>query len=268
MSIKAELGNYNAEELQKYLAKELEERALKDDKAYKEFIEFISSFRSSRYSARNQLLLYLQAADKGYLPVFGTFDEWKDRQTSIKADEKGLTICRPIFSDVYYTQELVPSPSGEMVPERLVKFTLSKEKIKELEEGVKNGTVRKETELTSFCYVDSVFSMSQTTMQEQDRIEYLQRYNATNTSDENVELYGKLVAIAAALGRTVEERDIKDESLGWVECIGDKIAIKKDMPVDSKCSVLTHEIGHTILHIRGLTPKAALTAKMGLGRKI
>lgn len=250
MSIKAELGNYNAEELQKYLAKELEERALKDDKAYKEFIEFISSFRSSRYSARNQLLLYLQAADKGYLPVFGTFDEWKDRQTSIKAGEKGLTICRPIFSDVYYTQELVPSPSGEMVPERLIKFTLSKEKIKELEEGVKNGTVRKETELTSFCYVDSVFSMSQTTMQEQDRIEYLQRYNATNTSDENVELYGKLVAIAAALGRNVEERDIKDESLGWVECIGDKIAIKKDMPVDSKCSVLAHEIGHTILHIR------------------
>jgi len=252
-SLKAQLGKYNAEDLQKYLAKELGERALKDDKAYKEFIEFMASFRSSRYSVRNQLLLYIQAADKDYLPIFGTFDEWKEKKTSIKAGEKGLTICRPIFSDVYYTGELVLSPSGKMVPERLVKFTLSKEKIEELEEGVKNGTVRKETELTSFCYVDSIFSMSQTTMKEQDRIEYLQRYNAINTSEENVELYGKLVSIAAALGRNVEEIDIKDESLGWVERIGDKIAIKKDMPVDSKCSVLAHEIGHHVLHIRNAT---------------
>lgn len=249
MSIKAELGNYNAEELGKYLSKELEERALKDDKAYKEFIEFISSFRSSRYSQRNQLLLYIQAAEQGFLPVFGTFDEWKSKETSIKSGEHGLTICKPIIGDVYYVNV---NEDGKDVEHRYIKWKCTKEFIDELEQRITAGdkNVKKEKEVTGFTYIDSVFSMSQTTMQEQDRIEYLQRYNATNTSDENVELYGKLVAIAAALGRNVEEIDIKDESLGWVERIGEKIAIKKDMPVDSKCSVLTHEIGHTILHIR------------------
>ena len=251
MSIKAQLGNYNAEELSKFLAKELEESALKGEKEYKEFMQFIAGFRSSRYSPRNQLLLYIQAMQQELLPVFGSFDEWKERNTSIKSGEKGLTICRPLFSDVYYDSEhFVLMPGGKFEPERQLKFTLSKEKIAELEEGVKNGTVRKETELTSFYYVDSVFSMSQTTMQEQDRIEYLQRYNATNTSEENTDLYGKLVGIAAALGRNVEERSIKDESLGWVEREGDKIVIKKEMPTDSKISVLAHEIGHTLLHIK------------------
>lgn len=250
MSIKAELGNYNAEELQKYLSKELEERALKDDKAYKEFIEFISSFRSCRYSQRNQLLLYIQAAEQGFLPVFGTFDEWKSKETSIKSGEHGLTICKPIIGDVYTVSRV--NEDGKEVKERYVKWKCNKDFIDDLEQRIAAGdkNVKKEKEVTGFTYIDSVFSMSQTTMQEQDRIEYLQRYNATNTSDENVELYGKLVDIAAALGRNVEEIDIKDESLGWVERIGDKIAIKKDMPVDSKCSVLTHEIGHTILHIR------------------
>lgn len=253
-NLKAQLGKYNAEELQKFLAKELEESALKSEKSYKEFIEFLAGFRSSRYSSRNQLMLYIQSAQQGLLPVFGTFDEWKERNTSIKSGEKGLTICRPLFSDVYYDlQELVPSPSGKMVPQRLLKFTLTPEKIAELEAGIKNGTVQKETELTSFYYVDSVFSMSQTTMQEQDRIEYLQRYNATNTSEENADLYAKLIDVSAALGRNVKERDIQDESLGWVERVGDEIAIKKDMPTDSKCSVLAHEIGHTLLHIRNDT---------------
>lgn len=253
-NLKAQLGKYNAEELQKFLSKELEESALKSEESYKQFIEFLAGFRSSRYSPRNQLMLYIQAAQQELLPVFGTFDEWKERNTSIKGGEKGLTICRPLFSDVYYDlQDLVPSPNGEMVPQRLLKFTLTPEKIKELEAGVKNGTVRKETELTSFIYTDSVFSMSQTTMREQDRIEYLQRYNAKNTSEENADLYAKLVDVAAALGRNVKERDIQDESLGWVERFGDEIAIKKDMPTDSKCSVLAHEIGHTLLHIRNAT---------------
>lgn len=250
MSIKAELGNYNAEELQKFLSKELEENALKNEKSYKEFIEFLAGFRSSRYSPRNQFLLYIQSVQQGLLPVFGSFDEWKERNTSIKSGEKGLTICRPIFSDVYYTEDV---KDGEKVETRHIKFLLTKEKIKELEARVKEGTARKETELTSFIYTDSVFSLSQTTMQEQDRIEYLQRYNAKNTSEENADLYSKLITVAASLGRNVEERDIKDESLGWVERVGDKIVIKKDMPTDSKVSVLAHEIGHTLLHIKNDT---------------
>lgn len=249
MSIKATLGNYSADELQKFLSKELEDRALKDQKAYREFIEFIASFRSSRYSQRNQLLLYIQATEQGFLPVFGTFDEWKNKGTSIKGGEKGLTICKPIIGDVYYEKV---DEDGTEVKHKYYKWKCSKEFIDKLEQRVAAGdkNVQKTQEVTGFTYIDSVFSMSQTTMQEQDRIEYLQRYNAKNTSEENAELYNKLIAIASALGRTVEERDIKDESLGWVEREGNKIVLKKDMPTDSKCSVLAHEIGHTLLHIR------------------
>lgn len=249
MSIKATLGNYSADELQKYLSKELEERALKDRKAYKEFIEFIASFRSSRYSPRNQFLLFVQATEQELLPVFGTYDEWKNKGTSIKGGEKGLTICKPIIGDVYY--EKVDEDSKE-VKHKYYKWKCSKEFIAQLEQRIAAGdkNVQKTQEVTGFTYIDSVFSMSQTTMQEEDRIEYLQRYNAKNTSEENAELYGKLVAIASALGRHVEERDIKDESLGWVERTGDKTVLKKGMPTDSKCSVLSHEIGHTLLHIK------------------
>jgi hypothetical protein len=250
-NIKSLLGKYNADELQKFISKELEENALKSEQAEKQFIEFLASFRSSRYSARNQLMLYIQAYLNEYVPIFGTFDEWKEKGTSIQPGTHGLTICRPIFSDVYYE---IREEDGKQIKDRHVKFALSKEEIDRLEDGVKQGTVIKETELTSFVYTDSAFSMSQTTMTEDQRIEYLQRYNALNTSTENAALYDKLKEISLAIGRPVEEQAIASEALGWVERSDEgKIVIKADMPVDAKVSVLTHEIGHKLLHIQNAT---------------
>ena len=101
-NIKSLLGKYNADELQKFISKELEENALKSEQAEKQFIEFLASFRSSRYSARNQLMLYIQAYLNEYVPIFGTFDEWKERVRRYNRERTVLTICRPIFSDVYY----------------------------------------------------------------------------------------------------------------------------------------------------------------------
>lgn len=244
-------GKYNADDLQKYLSKELEENALKNAQSEKEFLSFLASFRSRQYSVRNQLMLYIQAAQNDYMPIFGTFEEWKGKGTSIQPGTHGLTICRPVFTDVYYEEVNV---DGEMKKKRYVKFATTKEKLKELEEGVKAGTVEKATELTHFIYTDSVFSMSQTTMTEEQRIEYLQRYNAYNTSTENEALYEKLKVIAAELGRPVVERPIKGEELGWVErAENGTIVIKEDMPVDAKISVLAHEIGHKLLHIQNAT---------------
>lgn len=256
MSLKQELGNYNAEELSNFLTKELEEKALKDKQSYLEFLQFVSTFRSRQYSMRNQMLLYVQASEQGFLPVFGTFDEWKQKGTSIKSGEHGLTICRPVFGEVYYEKfETVGGKEHEL---RYYKWRTEKNKIDDLEKRIAEGdsTVRKVNEITTFIYTDSSFSLSQTTMPEQDRIEYLQRYNAENTSEENTELYAKLTEIAKVLGRNVVEKDIRDESLGWVEVKGSEIAIKKDMPIDSKCAVLTHEIGHTILHINNSTAES------------
>jgi hypothetical protein len=250
-NIKSILGKYNADELQKFISKELEENALKNEQSERQFIEFLASFKSSRYSARNQLMLYVQAYVNEYIPIFGTFDEWKEKGTSIQPGTHGLTICRPIFSDVYYKTREV---DGKQVKDRYVKFALNKEDIERLEAGIKEGTVTKEIELTSFVYTDSAFSMSQTTMTEEQRIEYLQRYNALNTSTENAALYDKLKEISSVLGRPVEEQPIMSEALGWVERSDDgKIVIKADMPIDAKVSVLAHEIGHKLLHIQNST---------------
>lgn len=226
MSIKAQLGNYNVDELQKYIAKELEENAIKTADQEKKFMEFLASFKSSRYSARNQFMLFIQSWQNEYLPIFGTWDEWKEKGTSVKQGEKGMTICRPIFSEVYYENV---ERDGKPVEIRYIKFMTPQAEQKRLEEAVKNGTARKENELTSFTYIDSAFSMSQTNMTEADRIEYLQRYNAANTSEENAELYEKLIEVAGALGRTVEEKDIKDESLGWVERL-EGVNLRADAP--------------------------------------
>lgn len=305
MSIKLELGNYKAEELQKYIAKELEENALKTNDQRLKFMEFLGSFSSSRYSAGNQLLLYIQASREQYTKVFGTFDEWRDKGTSIKKGEKAMTICRPIFTDTYVEKLL---GEGHTYETRHFKYMLPKKEIERLELAVKAGRARKEYLLSSFTFIDSAFSISQTTMEESDKIEYLQRYNAKNTSEENVDLYKKLVNISEAIGRKVEERDFQNSSIGWVERYeginilpdapedariqiraktqeivllegkrgklsneeyklkiakienkykrfskwteGAKIVIKKDMPIDSKVSVLAHEIGHKILHIQ------------------
>ena len=249
-NIKDMFGKYNADELGKYLSEQLEKTALKSEESKNEFMRFLASFKSDRYSARNQCMLYVQASVKEYMPIFGTYDEWKAKGTSIKKGEKGMTICRPIFSDVYYTK----AEEGQ-IPERHVKFALSEEKVKEYEELVKKGEMTRVSELTSFIYVDSAFSMSQTTMQEHQRIEYLQRYNnfAVDT-EEHLHHYEQLKAIASEIGRPVEEQQIKGEALGWVEKKDNgKIVIKADMPVDAKVSVLAHEIGHKILHIQNNT---------------
>ena len=251
LSIKQRLGSYNVEELTKFLSEKLEERALKDNVAHNEFMQFLANFKSSRYSWRNQMLLYVQAQERGLMPVFATFDEWKGQGTTIAKGEKGLTICRPVFNDVYY--EIEKDENGEIG--RYVKFALKPEQVKEFEERVKKGEMRKESEITSFIYVDSAFSLSQTTMQEQDRIEYLQRYNNTSISTQDHErIYDQLKHVAQALGRPVTEMDIKGESLGWVEIAENGgITIKKDMPTDAKISTLTHEIGHKLLHIQNKT---------------
>ena len=251
LSIKQRLGSYNVEELTKFLSEKLEERALKDNVAHNEFMQFLANFKSSRYSWRNQMLLYVQAQERGLMPVFATFDEWKGQGTTIAKGEKGLTICRPVFNDVYY--EIEKDENGQIG--RYVKFVLKPEQVKEFEERVKKGEMRKESEITSFIYVDSAFSLSQTTMQEQDRIEYLQRYNNTSVSTQDHErIYEQLKHVAQALGRPVTEMDIKGESLGWVEIAENGgIAIKKDMPTDAKISTLTHEIGHKLLHIQNKT---------------
>ena len=83
LSIKQRLGSYNVEELTKFLSEKLEERALKDNVAHNEFMQFLANFKSSRYSWRNQMLLYVQAQERGLMPVFATFDEWKGQGTTI-----------------------------------------------------------------------------------------------------------------------------------------------------------------------------------------
>lgn len=251
LSIKQRLGSYNVEELTNFLSKELEERALKDDVAKNEFLQFIAKFRSSRYSPRNQMLLYVQAQEKDLMPVFATFNEWKGQGTSVAEGERGLTICKPVFHTVY----IEPSKVEGEEPKRHLKFTLKAKEIKEFEERVSKGEMSKENVITSFYYTDCVFSLSQTKMQEQERIDYLQRYNNESLpSADHEKLYQRLVFVAQELGRPVTEKEIKGESLGWVTVADNGgIVIKNDMPTDAKISVLAHEIGHKLLHIQNKT---------------
>lgn len=240
---KEKLGKLNAKDLSEFFVKELSNIQLQEAEERQNFYKFCAGFRYNSYSVNNTILLYGQAKERKLYPVFGTFNEWSEKhKTSIRRGEKGLTICFPHEIEYYRYLE-----NGKM--KNVLKNDLSKEEQQRYDERVKAGEVEKKKAM-KFFFGDKLFSLTQTNMSETERAAYIQRYNAYNTSDENKAVLDKLIVIAKACGINYEEKSIQDESLGWITRSGSTLVVKEDMPVDSKVSVLAHELGHYMLHTR------------------
>lgn len=240
-------NNYNSPKaLNELMIDTLAEVDLSSAKDRQEFLRFVAGFKSSAYSLNNSIMLYKQAQEKVLLPVFGSFNEWKEKHNvSVQRGSSAMVICMPHEYEFYSWQE--KNVDGLATTKFARKSLLSKDKQQEYEKNVGAGTMTKGKRL-EFFFNPCIFSLTQTTMPEADRIVYLQRYNAYNTSTENVALYKKLSFVAKELGLAIEEKPIDNEALGWIQLDTDKVTIKSDLPIDSKCAVATQEIGHYLLH--------------------
>ncbi len=235
-----ELKNLSIEQLQQKLINQLATVRLESQKERQEFFKYISGFRSSNYSLRNTLLLKAQADFLDCTPVFASMKEWNHQKTSIKPGEHAMLICMPQKFKVYFEKE----EDGTLTK---LAYTFDKKELEIRQKRVQNGELI-EKEGTSYFYKPCIFSIDQTRMLEQDKIKYLQRYNAYNTSTENEKLLENAKRIINGLGIGIQYSDTH-AALGFITASKwDTIVLHDDMPVDAQLSCLTHEFGHWLLH--------------------
>lgn len=237
---KDELKQLTASELADRMTEELDSIQFDIAKERQEFFKFISGFNSYNYSYRNCMLLKAQADARGLMPVFASLKEWNKQGTSIKPGQRALLLCTPQKYNVYYSQDENGNPM--MLP-----FTWDKKEIAEREKLVKEGILTKAQKI-SFSYLPTIFSITQTKMQESEKVAYLQQYNSHNTSEQNLEILNKELALCEKLGIEVVERETGTAALGFIDYDYNKIVVDSSMPVDARISTLTHELGHYLFH--------------------
>lgn len=242
------LGELNKVELSKLSSKELAEKMTQalDDiqfdvaKERQEYFKFISGFKSSGYTYRNSMLLLAQAKHQRLTPVFAAMKEWNKKGTSIKAGSHALLLCTPSKYNMYFEHD----KNGALVK---MPYTFDAKEIAQRDKLVKQGYLEKK-EGISFKFLPTIFSIDQTNMQEQDKVKYLQQYNAYNTSEENIELLNKGLKMCDKLGIKVVMNENTGSALGFLRYNYDELHLRAEMPVDAKISVLTHELGHYFFH--------------------
>lgn len=245
---KKSLGELNKVELSKLSSKELAEKMTQalDDiqfdvaKERQEYFKFISGFKSSGYTYRNSMLLLAQAKHQRLTPVFAAMKEWNKKGTSIKAGSHALLLCTPSKYNMYFEHD----KNGALVK---MPYTFDAKEIAQRDKLVKQGYLEKK-EGISFKFLPTIFSIDQTNMQEQDKVKYLQQYNAYNTSEENIELLNKGLKMCDKLGIKVVMNENTGSALGFLRYNYDELHLRAEMPVDAKISVLTHELGHYFFH--------------------
>ena len=242
------LGELTKEELKKLSSTELAEKmteqleSIQFDVASErqEFFKFLSGFNSYNYSYRNCMLLRAQAEERGLMPVFASMKEWNKKHTSIKSGQRALLLCTPQKYNVYFGK----NEDGQTM---LLPFTFDKNEIEEREKLVKEGILTKSQRVT-FNYLPTIFSITQTNMQEGEKVKYLQQYNSHNTSEQNLTILNKEMELCNKLGIQVAERETGNAALGFLDYGYNTIVIDENMPVDAKISTLTHELGHYLFH--------------------
>lgn len=236
---KEELNNLSTKELEEKMINSLNDIQFDVAKERQEFFKFISGFKSINYSYRNCLILQAQAKALGYAPVFASMKEWNKQKTSIQKGSSGLYLCTPQTLNFYFEK-------NEDGTQTRLPMTWDKDEIKVREQAVKDGKMTKTTRL-QFKFIPSIFSITQTNMKEEDKVKYLQQYNAHNTSEENKAVLKKELELCEKLGFKVEKHN-GQSAIGWVAYNDKVISLDENMPVDAQISVLTHELGHYLFH--------------------
>ncbi|MCL2522822.1 MAG: ImmA/IrrE family metallo-endopeptidase [Erysipelotrichales bacterium] len=238
-----DFGKLSNKELSNLMIEQLSKHRLDSKENRIEFFKFLSSFNSSHYSLRNKLILAFQANSKKFLRVYGTYKEWHNRNTRIKDGSKAMEICLPIEKKTYFQKSVsngittwirMPYPKDDKTRDYYDNLVTAKEA---------RVAIR-----TEFMYKKAIFSLSQTTMSEADRVKYLQRYNSNNTKAENDKYLDRMKRIVAHLGYKYSEIIIEGEALGYTSYKNKEIVLQASVPTDTKILTAAHEIAHVILN--------------------
>lgn len=246
-----ERKNLNYQDLTDKITAELKSFSLYNQEGRRELYRYMASFKSNGYSLQNRLLLHGQCRTLDLEPhVIGTFNEWKEKKTNIKPGEKALVIVIPTTKNYYYEYQEDGTPKA-------LPSTHDKNELKRYENLIKENKGYKYV-YHHFNILPRVFSISQTTIKESERPILLQRYNAENTSEENITYYNKLKDLFKTLKISFTEEDSKNESLGTLTSYTsgkNVIRVNPEMPTDAKIWTSLHELGHYILHLKNNNPK-------------
>ena len=204
-----------------------------------EVIAFSSKFHN--YSARNANLIYMQ--NKGATFV-GSYNKFKELGYNVKRGEKGLNVLVPTITTYFEIGDEIKNISQAN----------AKEKAK-----IKSGEIKTKERL-SFKY-GAVFDISQTTCPTKDYPKY---YDVGYSSTEHQKAYDDIVAYAKnKLDCQVITDDLKSISIkGKYYIEQNNISINDKLEDTQKLSVLSHELGHAILHNKNTNANEKSTAQI------
>lgn len=249
------MGNkFNKEKLYSYFNNLIHNNSKID---FMEFLLWRKKFKMYNYTWNNQMLLTSQAEDKNLTPVFATIKEWNEKENcAVAKGEKANVIIMPKLYNLYTVSKDKVSKDengrvyGVKVFDNGNNYYFSAEnksdyfKLKKLAEEKKIN----KKEFFRYELVPNQFSIDQTNLPEDKRIDYLKRFETKDINPEaGEELLNNLLKVADMFNIEVIFDNEHKAHTGYLTSDNSKIYVYEEAPVESKAAILAHELGHYVM---------------------
>ena len=235
-----------------------------------EFLKWRQKFKMYNYTWNNQMILVSQAEKKNITPVFGTIKEWNEKENCLVAKgEKANVIIMPKLYKLYkvnkekVTKDINDCVYGVKVLDYNTNSYYFSAKNKsdyfKLQKLADEKKIDKQ-EFYRYELVPNQFSIDQTNLPEEKRIDYLKRFETKDINPEaGKELLNNLLKVADMFNIEVIFDNEHKSHTGYLTGDNAKIYVYEEAPVESQASILAHELGHYILQskINGFNSKYA-----------
>lgn len=184
-----------------------------------------------QYSFRNRLLLQQQAPTA---VAVGSYQHWKKIGFPVKKNETGLKILSPVIDTQYYDPAL-----SQWLSVKMASLTINHD--------IQQGKIKTRQQLIGMK-PGYVFADYQTTMTREDYPTLYTDQFQSNTSQDYDDLIDALMAYASTQDIVIKEETTQGIVGGFYRHDDHSITLSDDLASDRKLMVLTHELGHAMLH--------------------